>query len=57
MVAQPNHVHCGRMEKRVGEKMDGQRDAEVFTLQLFLFELSAKQAEQEAVQILVIPKW
>lgn len=31
------------------------RDTEVFTLQLFLFELLAKQAE--AVQILVIPEW
>lgn len=32
------------------------RDTKVFTLQLFLFELLAKQAEQEVVQILVIPQ-
>ena len=44
------------------EKMDGWgvraewRDTKVFTLRLLLFEVSAKQAEQEAARILVIPQ-
>lgn len=65
MVAQPSHVQRGRRKKKgaEGRWMDGGGGSEggggtpkVFTLQLFLFELLAKQAEQEAVQILVIPE-